>query len=334
MFRTIKKNGALSLRGSWGVAAAMLMLLVGLRFLLTLIEHMALALAGLGQYFRFPLLLEQFQWHRAVMHPVIWVVTAVVLLLTVLLIMPLTVGMKSWYYQLGGGQRGDFSTAFRYYEQAGLYAKSILLKLALFFRKLVWFVLLFFIPAALAWLCMVYLVMSYPLTGWEAAGLSFGFMAVGVLSVLALAAFLLVTRRYQLAVYLFVEDPEKKLHRAIRTSVKYTKGYRGQLLLFQLSFIGWWALCVLIVPFFYVYPYYHASEALLGRYLIEKGRREYAAQAQVSAAETQGESAKSAAAGEAAEPAAAPPAQEEAPASSQEEAVPAGQPQEQPPTEV
>lgn len=67
--------------------------------------------------------------------------------------------------------------------------------------------------------------------------------------------------RYSLAVYVLLDDPDKGIMQCIRESKSLTKGYKWQLFMLDLSFIGWWILC--LVPFvsIYVKPYYEVSKA-------------------------------------------------------------------------
>ena len=47
-------------------------------------------------------------------------------------------------------------------------------------------------------------------------------------------------------------------------------GRLSKLAQFQLSFLGWYLLCLLVLPLLYVAPYTGASMAIYARYLIER----------------------------------------------------------------
>ena len=61
--------------------------------------------------------------------------------------------------------------------------------------------------------------------------------------------------RYSFAVYILLDDPDKGALQCIRESKEMTRGYKGQLFVLDLSFIGWSLLT--IVPFvsIFVSPY-------------------------------------------------------------------------------
>ena len=48
---------------------------------------------------------------------------------------------------------------------------------------------------------------------------------------------------------------------------------RIKILAFKLSFIGWFALSIFVMPVLYVQPYYEMSSVLYARYLIETAER-------------------------------------------------------------
>jgi uncharacterized membrane protein len=68
---------------------------------------------------------------------------------------------------------------------------------------------------------------------------------------------------YAMAPYIQQDDPAKDASQCIDESRAMMKGYKGQLFLLDLSFIGWYfvgALCFGIGTLF-VYPYHHAARA-------------------------------------------------------------------------
>ena len=80
-----------------------------------------------------------------------------------------------------------------------------------------------------------------------------------------------ISLRYFLAPYILAENPQMKSREAVKQSVKYMKGHKGDVFVFGLSFIGWILLCVFFIPMFYVIPYMNASHAMYARYLIQLG---------------------------------------------------------------
>ena len=67
--------------------------------------------------------------------------------------------------------------------------------------------------------------------------------------------------RYSQAVYILLDDPDKSAMQCIRESREMTRGYKGQLFLLDLSFLGWILLSA--IPFVGVYttPYIGLTRA-------------------------------------------------------------------------
>lgn len=69
--------------------------------------------------------------------------------------------------------------------------------------------------------------------------------------------------RYALAPYLMFEDPSKGINQVIDESASLMRGFKGELFIFDLSFIGWWILTAVTfgIAGFWVGPYYAISRA-------------------------------------------------------------------------
>jgi len=68
---------------------------------------------------------------------------------------------------------------------------------------------------------------------------------------------------YALAPYLMFEDPSKGINQVIDESTALMRGYKGELFLFDLSFIGWWLLGLVTfgIATLWVGPYYYIARA-------------------------------------------------------------------------
>lgn len=95
-------------------------------------------------------------------------------------------------------------------------------------------------------------------------------VAVSVAGVSA-ALWLLMARaysqRFSMAVFLLGPDHGYTAAGAIRRSEQYTRGHRWRLVGLDLSFLPWFAACLLVFPIPYVLPYYAASRARYFSYL-------------------------------------------------------------------
>ena len=68
---------------------------------------------------------------------------------------------------------------------------------------------------------------------------------------------------YSMAPYILAEHPEIKASDAIKMSKQMMKGHKGEYFVLQLSFIGWYLLCILTlgIGFIFLAPYVSASTA-------------------------------------------------------------------------
>ncbi len=67
--------------------------------------------------------------------------------------------------------------------------------------------------------------------------------------------------RYSMAPYVFFDDPEKGALQCIRESKAMTQGYKGQLFVLDLSFIGWAILSVIPLVNIFTMPYINVTRA-------------------------------------------------------------------------
>jgi uncharacterized membrane protein len=278
LFYMLKSNAKRALRGNWGRAIAAPALLVLCWGLLSLFRQYALDL--FGGYTGAPAWAEfsisELLLFRASSAETI--ILTIFLFVVILLETPLLLGIMRWYYRMIQGESSPFADIFIYYESLRFYCKAIWLFITVFVRSLLWAFAFLTLPAAMLALSLQIVGNRFrPLFGDVQLSVTVGTMGVTISAILlGLAAMLYAVfmNRYTLTFYLFFDDPDAKITGLMKTSIRYTKGYRASLAAFALSFIGWFLLCFLIIPLFYVVPYGVASVALYARYIIERCRRE------------------------------------------------------------
>ena len=65
--------------------------------------------------------------------------------------------------------------------------------------------------------------------------------------------------RYSMAVYLLIDDPSRTAMECLRMSKELTRGHKMELFVLDLSFLGWWFLCIIPIMSVYVSPYYRIT---------------------------------------------------------------------------
>lgn len=277
LFATLKQNSHRALRGHWGGAILGMLVLGGVSLLLyclrgyvvhffapqTVPDPLFGARHGFEEYF--------FQQYAQISRQELAILGGA-WLLNLLIVVPLGLGVTCWYWALVRGREFSLGEMFHFFGSGRGYLRAIGLHLQLLVRSFAWAVVFFLIPAAI-WGSSVYLVnRTDGAVRGAGALLSLGMVFGAVLFLLAAVFYLVLLSKYLLAFYLVCEDESLSVRRAIKLSCAYTRGYRFSLFWYQLSFIGWFLLCVFVFPALFVYPYFNTALAMYASFLIEKNR--------------------------------------------------------------
>jgi ABC-type cobalt transport system substrate-binding protein len=181
---------------------------------------------------------------------------ALLLLVAALICAPLRMGREAWYF--GGADGKKRSPArVKFWLQPRWAFKAARFVLALGWRKLLWAVLYLlpggFLLAGTLWQARsgnmdLLLFLSAVLGGGMILALGVGFYFATV-------------QRYALVLPVLAKQPRCKLRNALRLSAARTEGSCAALLRFQLGFLPWALLSLLVVPLIYTAPYIAQSRA-------------------------------------------------------------------------
>lgn len=201
--------------------------------------------------------------------PVALLITGCAALAYLLILPPLFLGYKSWYYRSCGGENDNLLQLFTYFSSFKLYFRAFFYSIGLFIRKVFWLTFFSLPGAGLIGVLSYYAYYLKALTDHTSqilagAGICFGCFLL-LAGWLMLAVFF---QRYALAPYYLAEG--RGPHAAFRKSVSATNGSVAKLFFFKLSFFGWWILCLLVLPVLYVNPYRNTAFAIYAKYLIQK----------------------------------------------------------------
>ena len=262
-----KQNAKRALRERWGGAIAVVVMLCAVFLLFSIFENMVTIFFGLPDFWQIMDFLQRGTPLPAAAVSSI-VVSSAFAIISFLVLTPLRLGFTNWLYQLTGGQPREISSLFFFFDTPRLFLKAITLRICIVIRLFFWAVICL-LPAVVFTVFGNYLAFSgdsYADHALAAAGIMLG----SVLTLLGLAAFWLASFRYFLAGYLLCADPDLGVRTVLRLSVQGTRGRISKLAGFQLSFFGWYLLCLTVLPILYVVPYVGASCAIFARYLIER----------------------------------------------------------------
>lgn len=76
--------------------------------------------------------------------------------------------------------------------------------------------------------------------------------------------------RFSVLPFVLADYPEMSASEALAKCKEITDGKKGDLFIFFVSFLGWFMLCIFVIPIVYVAPYYYASLANYYYYLNPK----------------------------------------------------------------
>lgn len=184
-------------------------------------------------------------------------ITAMIIMVHIFIIKPLWMGFRKMTVRIVMGKDGDFGHLFYYFRNAKLYSKSILLDFYIFLRRTAVCVL-FITPGIIAIIFDQIFDYSGVLTRFVINGRSFSIVTLMgiILFVLGMVIAWIYSTKYFLSVYFFICIPEMSVWKCVRQSIKYTRGQVSDLFGFKISFFPLMISSVIILPVFYLIPYY------------------------------------------------------------------------------
>lgn len=257
-----KANGLVLLKGKWLKADAILILIALMLLGITLLEIAYRSAAGVP---------FQNTDGSININMASWIIELVFTLILLLFIPPLITGQAQWYWSLSDPAPKGIGEVFGWFGSLKLYIKSVGVALGIFIRGLLWAVLTCGIPVGVIAAAFYYFPPASSTDQLIDSNkvIFYMLMVVGV-TLLIGGLFLLcfIMMRYFLAVYLIAEDSSRGVHEVIKTSRRYTKGQRWELMKFCLTFILWFLQLYFIIPAFFVLPYFNSSTAVFAKHLI------------------------------------------------------------------
>ena len=142
--------------------------------------------------------------------------------------------------------------------------KSCGMSALLMILRLFWFVVFESVPIVSA-LSFVSYISARPLSLRAVCVISAGIL---LLAVMGIFFYFSAVQRYSRAMFYLACYKELSVTDAIKESVRKTMGKQGKTLMFKLSFMPWFLLCVGIAPAFFVIPYY--KQSIICRFLYDR----------------------------------------------------------------
>ena len=270
--KLVKQNGKRCLYNNWGKAVAIVLLMLAVSLLFTIVELI------IGLVFGTPQMVDvqnDGYWLNNLPNTSLLSIalTAIIAIGSFLITAPLKLGVTRWYYELTEGESPEILSIFNCFSSRQ-YFRALSLQIHILGRMLLWALLYFALPAAVLgasiWaldygpyymnLDMCYVIGSMGLLFAVLLAIFFGLFYAAAM------------QKYFLARY-YVTNENLGVWEALKKSRHASKGKRGEILLFMLSFLPWFLSCVLVIPSLYVHPYYETGAMLYARVLMEQHYR-------------------------------------------------------------
>ena len=266
----IKKDARRALKSVWGKAIAILIILFGVNMLFAILDKGAQSL--------FPMTvtasldyLKEFFYQLSNISIVFLIIIAMIAVMRWIIVVPLTIGRCEWYLGLTDGRAQPVAEIFSPFGSK-IFARSIGFKILMMLITTFYAVLFTCLPAsALGYgIYTMYTVEQTP----QNSIMTIMCLILGtVLLAISLLLLFVFLQRYYLGSYLLASRYNMTPFKAIRTSVKYTKGGLWEIFMLKISFLPWLLTSIFLFPLFFVLPYKDATLAIYARYLIESGKR-------------------------------------------------------------
>jgi len=264
----IKKNARRALSGFWGQAIAIALLVIGCQLLLLIAETLLMHFLDVPTYIDVNGTPDNPFDDMPNISPASFLLLGGGWLLSLLIGMPLTYGVRRWFYIRSGGHHLDFGDVFFYFESLRSYLKCLWIELCTGLRRLLWCAA-FLLPGITCTLLGKWAVRFASTDGERmlADGLTISGMIIWICGGILLIIFL---QRYALTRYVFFEYRDIAAGQAIQLSIIGSRRYRIQMSIFCLSFAGWFLLCLLGIPLLFVLPYFLMAHSIYARLLIHE----------------------------------------------------------------
>lgn len=261
----IKHNAKLRMRGKWPSALCILGLTVGVSMASSFFQAVCYTLADIPLTGLDLEAIADLSFDEII--PKISVVLFTFAALTALqlfVITPLSLGEYSFYWKNASAEEPQASTVLTWFAK-GRYMRSVCTGLLVNLLEALWGMLCL-LPAVFMFSAMY----SLSETGYQDSLTVLALFAAGVLcTCVGLYTFLRVIQRYFLVPYLLTAYDHLNTGSVLALSKEMMRDYGRDALNFELSFVGWYLLCIFVLPVMYVSPYINQVFAEYAKAIID-----------------------------------------------------------------
>lgn len=270
--RKVKANAKRALKGSWGKAICIVIIVAVIITIFSLVEVLFYALLDLGVYVD-PSNTKGNHFDDVLnISPLALAITLGVCVVAFLILSPVAVGVKRWFYRVVEGERQPISMIFDDFGPVSRFFRAVGLWINLGVR-----IGLIALAVNLPLVAIRVVARLFNLVDFvdlNEAGLALLFLSA-VLFLLGGLLTLFIAMRYFLVPYLYIDRPDLTQRQIFRISAACMRNRKEEVFWLFLSFIPWLLSCLLILPALFVAPYLMASEALYAKVFVETAKLEH-----------------------------------------------------------
>ncbi len=249
----LKRNAKESLKGKWLMAVAVTMTVLSLSLLDVIFQHILMSVFRVDAVWSMlePTTLPHYSRIAG------FGITVFSAVYGLFLFVPFLMGVLRWFWENSNGKEPELNTVFYYFSSSKIFFKTVLLAFLLFLFAILG-ALLCFLPYVLMDLLtkpQFFLLFGCAMPVWV-SGL---FPLIQFFEIAGMVLFLCWIARYMLFFVPLFENEQLSAVKIVSESVKLTKGRLLRLVGFALSFVGWFLLCIFLLPAIFVIPYALAS---------------------------------------------------------------------------
>ena len=270
--KQIKYNGKRCLYNNWGKAIAIVLLMLSIALLFTIVELIIGMVVGTPQLVPYA---NENAWITNLPNTSLLSIalTMIMAVGAFLLTAPLKLGTTRWYYELSEGESPEVLSIFNCFSSRQ-YFRALSLQIHTLGRMLLWALIYFVIPAAL--LAAALWVLDYG-PSYMSVDMCYVIGCIGAffagLMALFFGVFYAVNMQKYFLARFYVANEQMGVWEALKKSRHASKGRRGEIMLFKLSFFPWALSSLVVLPCLYAIPYYEISSMIYARVLMEQHRR-------------------------------------------------------------
>lgn len=181
---------------------------------------------------------------------------------------PIYMGFVKMCTEIAQGGNPPLFTVFTYFTSFRLYKRALHYAIALLARYIGWGIVST-LPAYIL-VALLQLLLKPQVNMWGGVGINSLCVLLGIA---AMVLWVLLTRKYYMASYLFVNDVyEGSPIVCIKRSAEIMKNRRVQAAKLTLSFLPWILFCFFVLPVIYVLPYYKTACSVSAKWIDELHR--------------------------------------------------------------